>query len=495
MSKTNSFVKNLKNINKSINSLLEQNLNKLKFNNIIKLAKSNKSILTFVAAIFLFLSYVLIPTFYKQTEISKELKNELLNSFNLSFQFSNNLNYNFFPRPHFSTNEAKIIINQNEVSEIKEIKIYVSLENLFSLKNMKINEVVIENANFNLNKSNSNFFIKLLDNSFTQTIFKIKDSNIFFRDLKNEVLLINKIIKMKYFYEPNELKNILYSENKIFNIPYTIKLYKNYEDKKYYSKLNFNFLKLQIENEHSYDEIKEGVTYFVLNKSRSIATYQNKKNVFEFKLFDKYVDPNFLYKGKVYLKPFSSSLEGSTKEQNFSYLFDVNSVVPQLLKTEILNSKNIEFKLNINANKISNFSSFRNIIFNARIQEGLIDIDDTYLEWKNYASFKFFNSLIYIKNGELYLDGKSKITIKDYNGIYKFLITPKNLRKKINIVDLNYIYNFDQKIITIKDIRIDSKLNEKVNKTMNNISIKNNVLQNKIYLKNLLNEVIKSYSG
>ena len=147
MSKTNSFVKNLKNINKSINSLLEQNLNKLKFNNIIKLAKSNKSILTFVAAIFLFLSYVLIPTFYKQTEISKELKNELLNSFNLSFQFSNNLNYNFFPRPHFSTNEAKIIINQNEVSEIKEIKIYVSLENLFSLKNMKINEVVIENAN------------------------------------------------------------------------------------------------------------------------------------------------------------------------------------------------------------------------------------------------------------------------------------------------------------------------------------------------------------
>ena len=93
------------------------------------------------------------------------------------------------------------------------------------------------------------------------------------------------------------------------------------------------------------------------------------------------------------------------------------------------------------------------------------------------------------------MDGKSKITIKDYNGIYKFLITPKNLIKKINIVDLNYIYNFDQKIITIKDIRIDSKLNEKVNKTMNNISIKNNVLQNKIYLKNLLNEVIKSYSG
>ena len=134
MSKSNSLVKNLKIINKSINSLLEKNLNKLKFNNLIKLAKSNKTILTFVAVTFLFLSYVLIPTFYKQTEISKEIKNELLNTFNLNFNFSENLDYNFFPRPHFTSVDANIIVNQKKISEIKKIKIYVSLESLFSLK-------------------------------------------------------------------------------------------------------------------------------------------------------------------------------------------------------------------------------------------------------------------------------------------------------------------------------------------------------------------------
>ena len=66
MSKTNFFFKIIKNINKSINSLLEKNLNKLKVKNFIKLAKSNKIFLTIVAVIILFLSYLSIPNIYNQ---------------------------------------------------------------------------------------------------------------------------------------------------------------------------------------------------------------------------------------------------------------------------------------------------------------------------------------------------------------------------------------------------------------------------------------------
>ena len=76
MAKQNSFVKNLKNISKSINSLLEQNLNKLKFDNLKKVVSNNKIILTFVALFILFISYLLLPTLYNQNDISKKLKNE-----------------------------------------------------------------------------------------------------------------------------------------------------------------------------------------------------------------------------------------------------------------------------------------------------------------------------------------------------------------------------------------------------------------------------------
>ena len=66
MSKTNSFLKYLKNINDFINNLLEKNLNRLNFKNLTFLFKNNKIILTFVALFIIFISYLLLPTFYNQ---------------------------------------------------------------------------------------------------------------------------------------------------------------------------------------------------------------------------------------------------------------------------------------------------------------------------------------------------------------------------------------------------------------------------------------------
>ena len=85
MSKTNFFIKFLKNISNFINNLLEKNLNKLNFKNISFLFKNNKIILTFVALFVIFISYLLLPTFYNQNDIAKELKNELQRKFDLNF--------------------------------------------------------------------------------------------------------------------------------------------------------------------------------------------------------------------------------------------------------------------------------------------------------------------------------------------------------------------------------------------------------------------------
>ena len=79
----------LKNINYLINNLLEKNLNKLKFNNLSNLARSNKIILSFVALIFIFVSYLLVPSFYNKTQVSNKIKYELSENLNLDFTFQN----------------------------------------------------------------------------------------------------------------------------------------------------------------------------------------------------------------------------------------------------------------------------------------------------------------------------------------------------------------------------------------------------------------------
>ena len=118
MSKKNSFVKSLNNISDFINNLLEKNLNKLNSKNLSYLIKNNKIILTFVALFVIFVSYLLLPTFYSENAVSKKLKDELETKLDLNLEFSQNIKYNFFPKPHFTIKESKIIGNQNEISKI-----------------------------------------------------------------------------------------------------------------------------------------------------------------------------------------------------------------------------------------------------------------------------------------------------------------------------------------------------------------------------------------
>ena len=406
MRKKNLFFKNLKNINYLINNLLEKNLNKLKFNNLLNLARSNKIILSFVALIFIFISYLLVPSFYSKTEISNKFRNELIENLNLDFNFQNKLNYNFFPRPHFTTKKAIINYKQKNISKIEKLKIYISLENFFSLNKMQIDDVVIENANFKFDKSNSDFFIELLNNSFLNKDLVIENSNIFFENINNEILFINKVLKLKYSYDTNELKNILVSKNEIFNIPYEIKIFNDEKNKIFISNLNLNFLKLHLENVYDYNnEVKIGKIDLILNKSKSIINYKINKKSLEFDYQDKFENPKFLYKGMFNLNPFYSKYEGKAKQLDLTKLFDPNSLIVQLLKTEILNSKNIDFKLSITSDNIKDSILFKKLNLNSKIEDGLIDFDNTNVQWNSSANFKIDNSLVYVKNGELIVDG------------------------------------------------------------------------------------------
>ncbi len=233
----------------------------------------------------------------------------------------------------------------------------------------------------------------------------------------------------------------------------------------------------------------------LFNKDKSLINYKTNKNFFEFHYSNELGSKKFLYNGKFNLKPFYSSIEGDTEEINFSYIFGTNAIVAELLKTEIFNNKNIDFKLHINANKIKNNGKFTNLFLKSKIQEGLIDIDDTKLEWKDSSLIKLTDTLIFVRDGKLFLDGKSKIKITNAKNIYKFLLTPKNYRKNIKTIDFNFSYSFNEKAIILNDIMIDGKYNQKVNSNLNNIYFRGSSRQNKIFLKNMINDLLKFYSG
>ena len=125
----------------------------------------------------------------------------------------------------------------------------------------------------------------------------------------------------------------------------------------------------------------------------------------------------------------------------------------------------------------------------------LIDIDSTKFSWNEYANFKILDSLLYINNNNLVLDAKLIVDIINDKEIYKFLQTSKSLRPKLEKLELNFNYNFDQQIIDFNDIKINDQINENVNSAIKELILNRDKLQNKIYFKKLMKDFLVAYVG
>ena len=180
---------------------------------------------------------------------------------------------------------------------------------------------------------------------------------------------------------------------------------------------------------------------------------------------------------------------------NANQILNSENFFVQLLKTELLNNKNLNINAKIKAEQIVPFNDLNNLILNFNIKEGLVDINQSKFSWLDYVNFQISDSLLYVKDNNLVLDGNILIDVYDVNEFYKFFQTPRNYRKEIKEIRFNFVYNFDQKISNLNNIEIDGNNNQQINQVLNQIISKETFLQNRVYFKNLINKAIKFYAG
>ena len=500
MSKHNFFAKFFKKTSIFINSLLKKKLNKLNFlfekDKFLTFLSFKRGFMFLSALIVLTFSYLSIPNFYDTSNLINNIKNQLYKDLNIDFSLSEEFSYNLFPKPNLTFQEIKFLNQDKKFASVDEMKIYISFSNLFASNDIRIKNINLNKVNFDLNKKNYNFFVKLLNSNFSNFNLEIENSKIFYRNIENEVLFINKIDQLKYYYDLKDNKNTFVANNEIFNIPYTVELKNHKDEKKILTKVNFDFLKLQVKNILSYKQIqKNGLIEFTYNKKKSEGTYQLNNNLFNFNYLNKSLDNDFKYEGIINFIPFFSKISGDIDIINLNKLFNPDTILVQLFKSELLNNKNLNINVIINAEQIIPFRDLNNLVFKIRIEDGLLDISETKFSWLDYVDFQIFDSLLYVRDNNLVLDSNISIDIHNSSEVYKFFQTPRNYRKKINKIKFNFVYNFDQEITNLNNIEIDNLVNPEVNKILDQFISKDTILQNRIYFKSLINEAIKSYAG
>ena len=196
MPKQNLFAKKIKKQFLSINDSIENYFNKLKFikSNLkkTKITDNYRVFFVFLGCVILVMSYFSIPSFYDKELIQSKIKNHAIKKYNINLKFNEKIKYSLLPKPHFVSNNLSIIRNKNEIANARDVKIFISIKNFLSSDELIFKDIIFKKTDFNFYEEDYNFFKKLLNTEPNENKIIINDSNIFFRDLNDEVLFINK---------------------------------------------------------------------------------------------------------------------------------------------------------------------------------------------------------------------------------------------------------------------------------------------------------------
>jgi len=483
----------MKKIVKIFNNFIKRTIFKVenKTNDKFHVSNFSKYIITIIAVLFIYIFYLLIPLLYDKNWVQNKIVTKLSDEFNINLSNSFDISYRILPKPHYLIKNTKTTL-----AEIKDLAVYISQNNLFNKDSIKINEVVIEEANFSLLKNNFKIFYKDSENKFSKKKIKIDNSNVFFKDNLNEVISIIKISNAFLFFDEKNLFNLFDLKGEIFNIPFELN-YQNEINSQKKIKIKAPDLKLEIINKFfkKNEYLSSGINNIsILNSSINTKYNINDKIVMFQSNGSRVYNSKIDYNGQLTINPFDLNLKINLYNYKISNLFKPNSIINEFIKSGLLFNENISVHTTLNIESKKKDEIFNEAKLEIRVLNGKISFDNSIFINNNIGLIKVSNSDLFLENDKLILTSNLSIDIKDINGLFSFLNTSKKSRKDIKNIKLNIIYDFLGNQVELKNIKInDNDVSSQFNNiTEGFIDINSNNLTKS---RKLLNELINLYAG
>jgi hypothetical protein len=125
----------------------------------------------------------------------------------------------------------------------------------------------------------------------------------------------------------------------------------------------------------------------------------------------------------------------------------------------------------------------------------LIYLRGSKLNWLNAVEMELLESAIYIDQYNIGINGSIKIDISDLDAVYSYFQTGNKVRTKFSNIFLNFNYDFNKKQITFENILIDEASDQNVSNFFDYFNKKNQLIENKVHFKKLMNDFFKIYAG
>ena len=395
-----------------------------------------------------------------------------------------------FPKPFFYTKNLDIKYNNKVLANSGYVKFYISFNNFFLSENILSKNLIFQDTEFNINSNNISFFLKALNSPDKENQFIFKKSKFFYKDQNEDLLFLSKIDNFSFFYDDvNDLQK-LKSNFEVFNIPFKLDITKNILDKNKNIKLSSKKIRLDIETSVEYDEDK-------ISGFFDIASI-NKKNLFRYVIEDNSL--NFLslekdFKGEVNFKPFYFSTD-----LNFNYIsqkkiFQSESLLIDLLDSELLNNPNLNASINIKIDKIDKFEYLQDFVSKIHLGDGRILMKSFNTQWNNSVLIKS-NEIEFLNDIEgKKLVGEIIFNFEDIEKFFRYFQIKRNYRDVFETIKLDFVYDLTLDKLIINNLRIDDKSLKKIDKFINQYNKSEINTFNKVTIRNFIKEFFIVYAG
>ena len=293
-----------------------------------------------------------------------------------------------------------------------------------------------------------------------------------------------------FFYdEINEVQKLI-SDLEIFNTPFSFNIIKNNSTNKKNIKLSSKKIRMDINTSIEYkNESING--FFNIN-------FLNKENSFSYIIKDKTLSFSSLsedFRGDLNFKPFYFSSYLNFDYINQKKIFQNESLIIDILDSELLNNPNLNAVINLNIKKIDKFEYLTNFAIRTVLDDGRIFMDDFNAKWNEAVSIKS-NEIEFIndQSGKK-LIGEILFNFDDVEKFFRYFQIKRNYRNVFKRIGVDFVYDFTQEKLILTNLKIDNKSVRKLNNYLDKHNKENENLLNKVKFKNFIKEFFKIYAG
>ena len=379
-----------------------------------------------------------IPTFYDYKKYNQKIEESINKEYKIKLYNLQDISFKFIPSPHLLIKQAELKIQENEtesISKLENIKVFISISELYKSDDFKIKKITVNKANFYLNNLSLKNFIRNLKKNIVNN-FLIKNSTLFYKDKNGEITLISKLKKFNYKTDFVNSKKILNMSGNIFDSDYNLYYFIDYNQP---NVQNFN-LDLEDPNISIKNKLTEDI--FSTNSKQEgnfEIKFFNTKNSLNYNIIDDSIEftnineknSNFDLVGLISFHPFYFNLTTNLKKIN---LFELEKVFFSLYKNQNSKLENLSGKLKVNFNNIENKVINKGSL-NLLFENSKIDVSQNIFNVDDFATLEVVE-YEYLDNIDQTLQMKIKLNIFDIRKFNRFLFS----YKKNKIISKNLFF-------------------------------------------------------